>query len=295
MNFNLLIDAGVIIAETPIWDGRIQKLYWTDLFAGSVHRFDPKTKTDETCETGMQIGSAIPCDEPGFLLCALENGMYLLDFEQGELEFLFNPEKREGYKFNDTRVDAAGRIFTSSVSKYCGTEKHTPDMLGKFYMIETDGAVSALAENIEQYNGIVWNSDNSKMFVVDTAGQKLLCFPYALEQGPVGIRYTAIDFKAIGMPDGISIDEDDNLYVCHWSGKISVWDKNCALKQIIDFPVEYVCCGGFGGIDMKDFFVATSKFNYSAAQLEQNKGAGGIFTARSDVRGRSDYFFRIRK
>ena len=47
MGFELAIDSRVVLAETPIWDPRLKKLYWTDLFEGTVHRFDPATGQDE--------------------------------------------------------------------------------------------------------------------------------------------------------------------------------------------------------------------------------------------------------
>jgi sugar lactone lactonase YvrE len=47
MKFKLLVDADVTIAETPIWDKRIQKLYWTDSLKGEIHRYDPVTNKEE--------------------------------------------------------------------------------------------------------------------------------------------------------------------------------------------------------------------------------------------------------
>lgn len=291
MKFDLLIDAGVIIAETPIWDNRIQKLYWTDLFSGDVHQYDPAYKTENVWKTGKPIGAAIPCDVPSKLLCALEGGLFLLDLTSGGLSFVANPEQRPDFKYNDTRIGPGGRIFTSSVSRHFGTDRFTPDMRGAFYMVNTDGTSIKLAEDIEQYNGITWNKECTKMYVVDTGNQQLLVFPYNMETGASAASEIGIDLVDIGMPDGLSIDADDNLYICHWSGKISVWDQKLTLKKIINFPVNYVCCCGFGGKKMKDFYVATSRYNYTNKDLEQNPGAGGIFHAKSPIAGRFDYFF----
>ena len=62
MRFELIIDSRCSIAETPIWDERIGKWYWTDLFTGDVHRYDPISGADESFPTGGIIGSAIPCE-----------------------------------------------------------------------------------------------------------------------------------------------------------------------------------------------------------------------------------------
>ena len=297
MKFELLLDYGVELAETPIWDPRIGKWYWNDLFKGTVYRFTPETGKSEEWETGGMIGSAVPCKDPEKLLVVLENGAHLLDLATGELSFIVDPDKGiEHNRYNDSRVDAAGRLFMSSVHKAYGTDKYSPDMLGNFYMVEADRkTVRVVVEGIQQYNAIVWNRENTKMFVVDTYNQTLLCFPYDLAKGPTGIPEVVLDFTpkgtSHGMPDGMSIDTQDNLYICHWTGKITVWDSKISLVREVQFPVEYVCCGGFGGKDMQDYVVATSKYCYTDEQLAKNKGAGGLFTTRNEIPGRPDYFY----
>ncbi|MEA4853064.1 MAG: SMP-30/gluconolactonase/LRE family protein [Christensenella sp.] len=296
MSFELILDVGMEIAETPIWDERINKLYYTDLFKGAIHRYDPKSKTEETWNAGSLIGSAVPTTDENVLFCALESGMYLLDLKSGALELLCDPENgNPDNRYNDTRIDPVGRIFTSSVSKLYGTDQYQPDMLGNFYMVDTDGSIQIIEEGINQYNAIVWNSNATKMFVVDTYHETLLVYDYDLEKGPVGSKKEAIAFGELGMPDGMSIDSDDNLYVCHWTKKISVWDKDLQRKEVMSIPVEYACCTGFGGEDMKDLYLATAKYCYSEEQLKANKGAGGIFRARNAVRGTGDHFYQIKR
>lgn len=292
MKFDLVIDADLELIETPIWDARVGCLYWTDLFSGDVHSFDPASKADKVWKTNRMIGSAIPCTDPKKLLCSIEGGLHLLDLESGELTFLADPEHgNSANRYNDTRVDAAGRVFMSSVSKLYGTPDYQPSMKGGFYMVDVDGSVKTIEADINQYNAIVWNKDNTKMFVVDTFNETLIAYDYDLEKGPVSEGKVVIHFTEHGMPDGMSIDSEDKLYICHWTGKISVWNSNYELVETIPFPVGNVCCGGFGGEDMKDFYVATSKYGYDAEALKENPGAGGMFVARSAVAGTKDHFY----
>lgn len=293
MDFELILDGRVELAETPIWDSRIGKLYWTDLFAGVVHQFDPESGDCLTFGGGGLIGSAVPCMDSGKLLCALDTGIYLLDMKDGSRELVADPNNGNAQnRYNDTRVDKAGRIFTSTVSKKYGTEEYEPDMLGDFYMIDRDGTVKIICEGINQFNGIVWNKDNTKMFVIDTYHERLLEYPYDLELGPIGEGREVLSFKGVqGMPDGMSIDIEDRLYICHWTGKISVWDHSYTHIEDIPVPVEYACCTGFGGEDMTDLYVATSKYCYGPKELEKNPGAGGIFKGKVSVPGRADNYY----
>ena len=132
------------------------------------------------------------------------------------------------------------------------------------------------------------------MYVVDTYNQKLLRFDYSVEYGAIGPAEVVIEFEDV--PDGVSVDKEDNIYVCHWSNKryISVWNlKDYSFRRSIPFPVQHICCGGFGGDDMKDLFVATSKFWLPDSDPDIAAGAGGLFKARVKVAGNPDYFYKV--
>lgn len=296
MNFELVVNSDLELIETPVWDYRKKGIYWTDLFSGDVHFFEPQSGADKVWKTGKMIGSAIPTTDENRILCALEDGLYLLNLESSRMEFLVNPEPgRDENRFNDTRVDAKGRVYMSSVSKKYGTPDYTPDMTGGFYMVDTDGSVHVIEESINQYNAIVWNHDNTRMFVVDTWGECLRMYPYDLQQGITGPSEIVIRFDEQGMPDGMSIDAEDNLYICHWTKQISVWNKNFTLIQNLAIPVEYACCTGFGGDDLQDVYLATSKYCYGEEELKKNIGAGGLFRARSTKKGTMDHYYPITK
>lgn len=298
MEFKLVPDSNAVIAETPIWDPRVGKLYWTSLFDGDVHRFDPATGRDEVFKTGENlIGSAVPCEGEGSVLAAAGDELFVLDLATGKRSFVANPEpNRPENRFNDMRVDARGRILVSTVSKAYATPEFKPSMRGAFYVVDTDGSSRTIADDIVQYNGIVWNSANTKMFVADTANEKLLVFPYDIDRGPVGEPETAVDFKGgFSTPDGLSIDAEDNVYVCHWTGHVTVWDKNLNLARDIAFPVPYACCGGFAGDDLRDFYVASAKYGYTEDEAKKHPGAGGIFLGRSEIPGTLDHFYNLKR
>ncbi len=298
MRFELVVDAKVILAETPIWDPRIKKLYWTDLFNGTVHRYDPATGKDERAETKSFIGSAVPCETPGKVLVAVDDGMMLLDFASGKMELVAQPEPNTGaFRYNDTRCDAAGRIFTSTVSKRLTEPDFNPaTMSGKLYMIDTDRKVVTLAENFVQYNTIFFDNANKNMYVVDTGNKKLLRFDYSLAKGASGAGKVVIDFA--DMPDGVAVDSQDRIYVCHWGDKksITVWSlKDYTLVETLAFPVKHICCAGFGGDDMRDLYVATSLFWLPEGDADLKAGAGGIFKARNSIPGRPETLFKDKR
>jgi sugar lactone lactonase YvrE len=262
------------------------------MFEGEIFEYNPASGAERKWSTGKLIGSAVPSENPGELFTALADGMYRLDKATGALSLIACPEPGNAKnRYNDTRIDSEGRIYTSSVANTYATPDYTPDQTGAFYQIERDGTVKKLLDGINQFNCMVWNQNNTKMWVADTYNKRLLEWDYDPRRGAAGAFRIALDFNGKQeTPDGMCLDAEGNLYICHWSGKISVWDKNLAWKEDIPFPVEQVCACGFGGDDMKDFYVTTARYDYTPEQLKDRRGAGGIFMARSPVAGLPDHF-----
>ena len=166
-------------------------------------------------------------------------------------------------------------------------------MAGKFYMVDTGGSVVTLVDKVVQYNTILFDSKGENMYVVDTWNKTLLRLDYSLAKGPSGAPEVVIRFD--DMPDGAALDVEDNLYVAHWSDKriISVWSlKDYSLIKNLALPVKHVCCPGFGGDDMRDLYVATSKFWLPEGDQDFETGAGGIFKGRSDVPGLPEHIYK---
>jgi sugar lactone lactonase YvrE len=293
MEFEIVLNKRAELAETPFWDDKTNSLYWTDLFKGDVHRFDPATGNDEEFATGKQIGCAIPC-RSGKVLCVLEDGLYKLDPNDGAVDLLLAVEAdRQDFRFNDAGCDAAGRVFISSTSNHYGTPEFKPEMKGSFYMVEKDLSVEVIVPEMEHYNGICFTEDGRTMYVVDSFNFAILAFPYDLAVGPTGKPETAVkvpeEYFAI---DGLAMDESGSLYLATWSGWLLKYDPvSGALLERFQMGCPYVSCPGFGGADRKDLYITTSAWGYGSAELDRYPDAGGIYRARTDVPGRIDYYY----
>ena len=152
-----------------------------------------------------------------------------------------------------------------------------------------------ICDGIIQYNGIAWNPDNTKMYIADSGKNALVVFDYDLACGPTGTGNSVLDFNenGLGMPDGLGVDSRGNLYICHWTGKISVWRPDLSLMRIMEAPVRQVTCCGFGGDAMSDLYVTTGHLGYTPQQMEGRAGAGGIFRIRLEEEGLACGFYTV--
>lgn len=294
MEFKVVINKKAELAETPFWDTKSKKLIWTDLMAGKVHLFDPATEEDTEFNTGKMIGCAIPCTS-GKVLCVLEDGLYKLDTQTGDLKLLLSVESdRKDYRFNDAGCDAMGRVLISSTAKCYGTPAYSPDMKGSFYLVETDLTITKIVDKMEHYNGIVFTRDNKIMYVVDSYNKKVLAFDYDLVKGIASNMRTAFsvpdDFFAL---DGMAIDQEENVYITFWNGWLTKWNPETGeLLEKIKMDCPFITCPGFGGEDLRDLYLTTSTWGYTEEDFDKYPDAGGIYKTRVSVPGRLDYYFK---
>ncbi len=107
---------GASLAEGPVWSGRENRLYWVDILAPAVHRFDPATGGNETCLLPRLV-SAVMERKAGGLVVTTKDGLEALDFESRTLTPLVNPEAElPDNRFNDAKCDATGRLWAGTMS-----------------------------------------------------------------------------------------------------------------------------------------------------------------------------------
>ncbi|MEM9016288.1 MAG: SMP-30/gluconolactonase/LRE family protein, partial [Verrucomicrobiota bacterium] len=132
-------------------------------------------------------------------------------------------------------------------------------------------------------NGLAWSGDNSTFFYIDTPSKKIRAFDYDVETGAIMNERIAIDTEEIeGSPDGMSIDENDNLWVVFCRGRaVRCFDpKTAEVLHQIDLPVTGPTSCAFGGENLEMLYITTGRFPNVDEEL-----AGRLFVAQPGVRG----------
>lgn len=278
----LILDAKVFLGEGPLWDDQQNCLWWINIFEGELHRYDPATGDDRTWSLGQQIGTVVK-QKSGGLAVALENGFYSFDPDTEQLEPVCDPESdRPGNRFNDGKCDPVGRFWAGTMEK---AEENTT---GSLYCLEGNGSCRKMLSDIAISNGIVWTSDRSTMYYIDSPTRRVDAFDYHPDTGEISNRRTAFEIPdGLGYPDGMSIDAEDRLWVALWNGwSVVRFDpQNGKLLDRIELPVANVTACAFGGPELNELYITTARKGTSDEELEKQPHAGGLFRVKVDVRG----------
>ena len=80
-----------------------------------------------------------------------------------------------------------------------------------------NGTSVKLLDAVTISNGLCWSSDGSTLFYIDTPTQRIDAFDYDVETGAISNRRAIVKIpEDAGSPDGMTIDDEDGLWVAMW-------------------------------------------------------------------------------
>lgn len=244
--------------EGPVWNGDEGALYWVDIPARLLNRFDPASGTNRS----WLMPSAIGCfafRQAGGVIAALQSGFHAVDLSSGSVTPLAEPLKdKPDCRFNDGRCDRAGRHF------WAGTMAEPPDPRrprGAFYRFGADGSCTKMIDGLIVSNGLAFSPDGRTMYISDSnaAVQTIWAFDYDAEEGALrNRRVFATTHDIAGRPDGAAVDADG----CYWTAansgaQLVRYTPAGKIDRTIALPVHRPTMPCFGGGDLGTLYVTS--------------------------------------
>jgi len=267
------------IGENPLWHPIEKRVYWCDIPAGRLFRFDPATGTHEQCHQGRPIGG-FTMQSDGSLLLFMDKGT-VATWHDGKLtKILHGIEAERNARFNDVIADPAGRVFCGTMSD--GKSK------GKLYRMDLNGTIHVVLEGIGCPNGMAFTPDLKGFYFTDSFAYKIYLFDYNAENGQLSNQRVFASFEeGKGFPDGATLDADGYLWSALWDGfSIVRLSADGVIDKRIPFPARKVSSLTFGGDDYCDIYVTTAGGN---TKDEDGQLAGATFRLKAPGRGRPEF------
>ena len=271
-NITPIFDQRFELAEGPVW---LQgSLWWVDIMAGTLHRWDPRTNSHQVRDTGDLLGAAVPGNDGRWLL-AQNRSLVAFDWEHGTgtvVATLSGEGPRN--RCNDGKCDPLGRFWFGTMNM------DSVERAGVLYSFSASDKCQAKQREVTISNGLAWSEDGSAMFYVDSPTRRVDVFNYDLEQGSIHDRRTLIEFgEQDGWPDGMTIDVDGCLWIAMWGGaKIVVVDSRSGARvREVAMPVSQPTSCTFGGDGLSELFITSAWEGMTQQQREKEPLAGSVF------------------
>lgn len=278
-----VLDARAKVGECPVWAEDERALYWIDIQAPALHRFDPVTGRNRTWPMPALIGS-FALRKCGGAVVALKTGIHFLDFDSGKLSLVVAPEAHiPGNRMNDGKAGPDGRFWVGSMDDRWPDKEAT----GALWRLDTDLTVHRMFEGLITSNGLAWSPDGRTLYHSDSRLNFIAAFDYDLATGNLrNRRILQYDSDTLGRPDGGTVDAEG----CYWNCGVSAgrlnrfWPDGKLDRSVkVPVPAPTSCC--FGGPGFRTLYVTSKRYREDPALVEANPQLGGIFAVDVGVAG----------
>lgn len=277
----LVLDAKAGCGEGPLWDARQDCLWWVDIPNGELHRFDPATGTDQAQHLGQAVGCVVP-RSCGGLVAGVRDGFISID-DAGQIGVLAHVElARTDLRLNDGKCDRAGRLWASTMA-FAATPA-----AGSLYCLGADHSLRRVVDGISIGNGLAWDQADTTMFYIDSLTEGVDAFDFDLATGELSGRRQLFEVPdALGLPDGMCIDDDGCLWVALFrGGAVHRYTPDGVLDTIVEVPAFNITCPTFAGAGLNEMYITSA-----ASDRPDDVLGGGVFHLDPGVSGPGPFAF----
>lgn len=281
-----------ILGEGVRWHPGQSSLWWTDIAARKLHRYEPDTDRLDIWETPERLAVFGFIKGTEQLIAAFDKGFALYNPFTGEIHWLAQPEADlPGNRFNDGGVDRQGRFWAGTM-----VEQGDPlqaDPAGGLSCWGEGQQASCQLRGIGISNGLCWSPNGQTVYLSDSARGVYYAYDFDPHSGSFSNRRVfALAVEGTGH-DGSCVDAEGNIWnALFGGGKVVCYSPQGDVLLELNVPVSQPTCVAFGGPDLSLLFVTTARENLSEAQLAQEPEAGNLLIYQTNARGLPADFFR---
>jgi gluconolactonase len=260
--------------EGPSFD-RQGNLWIVDIPFGRIFRISPRKEWELIVQyDGWPNGLKFHKDGRAFI-CDYKKGLLALDPKTGKLDTVLETAYSEGFKgLNDLHFASNGDLYFTDQG-----QTGIADPTGRVYRLGANGALDRLCDNVPSPNGITLSTTEKHCYVGVTRSNSVWRLPI-MADGSVSKTGVAVQLSggAAG-PDGIEMDADNGLLVCHLGVGIWRFDANMLPTHLVyaDGPHHHHLDNcAFGGPDLTSLYITEAL-------------SGDILMAKMPVAGKKMY------
>ncbi len=278
--------AAAEVGEGPAWDAATSTLVWVDILACRVWFESLDDPGASRCiEVPSHVGAALPSATEGKLLLLLRDGFHVRE-AGGAIHPLALPLADQPHiRFNDGKVDPRGRAYGGTMPYDVGPADAV------LYRLDGAGSTGWVAQpcvtGLALANGLGWSPDERTMYLIDSAPQTVWRFDYEPDTGAMSGQQVFLQIPdAVGMPDGLTVDDDGCVWVALWGGgAVHRYTPDGRLDRTIALPASQPTSMCFVGPDLSTLIITTATYGLDEATLAREPLAGALFALDAGCTG----------
>lgn len=273
-----------ILGEGPTWRPVENALYWIDLRAPAIFRYDCASGRNETLpiQLGDRLGAMVFAAD-GRMVAADRTGLHVV--EDGQRRTLAHPDADQPLNcFNDAKVDARGRLWSG------GADTRDTDASGSLWVFDGKAKARKVDSGFICSNGPAFSPDGGRAYFTDSYAHEIWRYDIDPATGEVGPRQSFAKVpQEDGYPDGMTVDAEGFLWNAHWDGwRVTRYDPDGRIDRVLKVPVPKPTSIAFGGPDLKRLFITSASLDMTPQQLAEAPWSGCLMACDIDIAGLPD-------
>lgn len=278
------IHVGNQLGEGIQWNTDDNAVWWTDILASALYRYDPKASSVVKYEMPEPLGSFAFHESGERLIAAFASGFASLDPSTDEISWIERPAFLAGEgRFNDGRADRQGRFWSGTMMANPGDGAPAT---GRLFCLDHDLKSSVHENSVNISNGICWSPSGNRMYFADSLKGEIVQYDFDCSAGTLSNRRMFARPPEGASPDGAAVDAAGNVWSAQWGiGKVFAYDPSGQLIFDLDVPASQPTCVAFGGPKLDTLYVSSARDGLSDDILAEEPSAGNVFAYKTSVQG----------
>jgi len=277
------------LGEGTLWVKEHNSIYFVDIKKKNLFSLNIKNKKKKIYKVNKEIGFLAHVKKNIFIL-GLQGELRIQDIKTKKvIKSILIEEDIKLNRINDGKTDPEGNLWFGTMDNL---ERKIEK--GSLYKLDKDLNLIKVDKNyritngpafIDQYN--FYHTDSSKKII------------YKIKINKNNKIISKKIFKKLspeeGVPDGMTLDKNKNLWVAHFHGAcVSVFNKNAKLIHKINLPAKNITNCAFGGKNNKEVFITSATKGMNRADLQKFKYSGSLFSVKSNINGMLQKKFNLK-
>jgi sugar lactone lactonase YvrE len=259
-----------LLGECPLWDERLQCLWWVDIRAPSLRCWTPADRALRTWPMPELVGSIALTPRDGVLLVALRSRLALFHTTSASFDTVVQASLPPEHRFNDGRCDRQGRFWV-------GTMHHvTRAPVGSLFRLDAQGFHDVVTGGLAIPNSLAFSPDGRTMYFADSLQHRIDAHDYDPATGQRGAARVLAAIEAPAFPDGACVDAQGHLWSAQFhNARLVRYTPDGRVERTLAVPMKRPTCCTFGGHDLGTLYV--TGVSHSMNEHAADPQAGALF------------------
>ncbi len=268
------------LGEGTLWVKEHNSIYFVDIKKKKICSLNIKNKKKKIFKVNKEVGFIAHIKDHIFIL-GLQGELRIQNLKSKKvLKSIPIEPKIKLNRINDGKTDPTGNLWFGTMDNL---ERKIEK--GSLYKLNKDLKLTRVDKNYRITNGPAF-IDQYNFYHTDSPKKTI----YKIKINKNNKIVSKNIFKKFslheGVPDGMTLDKNKNLWVAHFHGAcVSVFNNRAKLIHRIKFPAKNITNCAFGGKNNQELFISTATKGMNKADLRKFRYSGFFFSVKTNARG----------